>query len=249
MGGYVNRNIDNIQRGQRKIFDTPGNLIQIIATGKKFPAHGGGRVAHNESSVIRDREGGEDPFAVNRMETVNAQTSTNNNTATPVVADNPGSKYPFASVSLSDADLTAAITKVNELRGLLPLMPDLTPKERQRLSKLGTKSRGFALVAIETAKADPGVLPQSVSLDTLVAQNDLMEDISLVQTHVADVKSKLDDALYQIGNYIYGVSRVIYAVMKTDAAKAKLQEQKAAMKQLFLKKKKSQSEVVPEQEA
>jgi hypothetical protein len=65
MGGYVNRNIDNIQRGQRKIFDTPGNLIQIIATGKKFPAHGGGRAAHNESSVIRDREGGEDPFASN----------------------------------------------------------------------------------------------------------------------------------------------------------------------------------------
>ena len=38
-----------------------------------------------------------------------------NNTTTPVVADNPGSKYPFASVSLSDQDLTAIITKVNEL--------------------------------------------------------------------------------------------------------------------------------------
>ena len=234
--------------------------MQIIATGKKFPARGGGRVAHTEPSVIRNREGGEDPFAVNYMETVNAQTSTNgevataadtdNNTFTPVVADNPGSKYPFASVSLSDTDLAAIINKVNELKQLLPPMPDLTPKERQRLSKLGTKSRGFAQLAIETAKADPGVLPQSVSLGTLVAQNDLMEDISLIQTHVSDVKSKLDDALYQIGNYVYGVGRVIYAVMKTDAAKAKLQEQKAAMKQLFLKKKKkSQSEVDPEQEA
>ena len=183
-------------------------------------------------------------------EVATAADVTNQTSTTPVVADNPGSKYPFASVSLSDADLTAIINKVNELKQLLPPMPDLTPKERQRLSKLGTKSRGFAQLAIETAKADPGVLPQSVSLGTLVAQNDLMEDISLIQTHVSDVKSKLDDALYQIGNYVYSVGRVIYAVMKTDAAKAKLQEQKAAMKQLFLKKKKkSQSEVAPEQEA
>ena len=171
--------------------------------------------------------------------------------STPVVEDNPGSKYPFASISLSDADVTAIINKVSELKGLLPPMPDLTPKERQRLSKLGTKSRGFAQLAIETAKTDPGVLPQSVSLDSLLAQDDLMQHISLIQTHVTDVKSKLDDALYQIGNYIYGVSRVIYAVMKTDAAKAKLQEQKAAMKQLFLKtrKKKSQPEVAAEQKA
>ena len=161
--------------------------------------------------------------------------------STPVVEDNPGSKYPFASISLSDADVTAIINKVSELKGLLPPMPDLTPKERQRLSKLGTKSRGFAQLAVETAKTDPGVLPQSVSLDSLLAQDDLMQHISLIQTHVTDVKSKLDDALCQIGN----------AVMKTDAAKAKLQEQKAAMKQLFLKtrKKKSQPEVAAEQKA
>jgi len=160
-----------------------------------------------------------------------------NEATTPAVADNPGSKYPFASVTLSDADLAAILGKVNELKALLPAMPDLTPLERRRMSKLGTKTRGFADLALETAKADPGVLPQSISLDTFVAQDDLLQDLSLVQTHVTDVKSKLDDALFLIGNYIYGVSRVVYAVMKTDAAKAKLQEQKAAMKQRFAKSK------------
>lgn len=170
------------------------------------------------------------------MITTDAPTSTNSTTA-PAVVDNPGSKYPFASVSLSDGDLTAIITKVNELKGLLPLMPDLTPTERRRMSKLGSKSRGFADLAIETAKADPGVLPQSISLETLVAQDALLRDLSLVQTHVTDVKSKLDDALYQVGNYVFGASRVVYAVMKTDAAKAKLQEQKSAMKARFARKK------------
>jgi hypothetical protein len=77
-------------------------------------------------------------------------TAATNEASTPVVADNPGSKYPFASVSLSDGDLTAIITKVSELKGLLPLMPDLTPTERQRMSKLGNKSRAFADLALET---------------------------------------------------------------------------------------------------
>jgi len=159
------------------------------------------------------------------------------NGSTPVVEDNPGSKYAFASVTLSDEQLGSVINKVNELKGLLPPMPDLTPKERQRMAKLGTKTRGFTDLALETAKADPGVLPQSVSLGTFIAQDELLRDLSLVQTHVAGLKSKLDDALLQIGSHIYGVSRVIYAVMKTDAAKAKLQEQKAAMKQRFIKRK------------
>ena len=158
-------------------------------------------------------------------------------TSVTTVTDNPGTKYPFANVSFTDADLAAVLGKVNELKGLLPQMPDLTPVERQRMSKLGAKTRGFTDLALEAAKTDPGVLPQSITLDTFEAQDELLRDLSLVQTHVTDLKFKLDDALLLIGNYIYGVSRVVYTVMKTDAAKAKLQEQKAAMKQRFAKNK------------
>ena len=164
-------------------------------------------------------------------------TASSENNPTPTVGNNPGTKYPFASVTLSDEQLASVISKVNEVKGILPPMPDLTPKERQRMSKLGSKSRGFADLAIETAKADPGVLPQSISLDTFLAQDELLRDLSLVQTHVADLKSRLDDALLLVGNYIFGVSRTAYAVMKTDAAKAKLQEQKSAMRARFLRKK------------
>ena len=162
---------------------------------------------------------------------------TQNETATPVVADNTSTKYPFANVSFTNADLAAAINKVNELKGLLPLMPDLTPIERQRMSKLGIKTRGFVDLALEAAKADPGVLPQSISLDTFVTQDQLLRDLSLVQTHVTDLKFKLDDALLLAGNYIYGVSRTVYALAKTPAAQARLQEQQAAMKQRFAKNK------------
>jgi hypothetical protein len=84
------------------------------------------------------------------------------------------------------------------------------------------------------------VLPQSIPLESFVGQDELLRGLSLVQTHVSDLKSKLDDSLLLIGNHIYSVSRTVYAMMKTDAAKARLQEQKTLMKQRFVFKKTSQ---------
>lgn len=161
-----------------------------------------------------------------------------NAASTIVVEDNPGSKYPFASVSFTGEQLASTINTINQLKDILPLMPGLTPLERQRMSKLGSKTRGFADAALEAAKADPGILPQSISLDTFKAQDQLLRDISLVQTHVTQLKSKLDDALLLIGNWVYAASRTTYAVMKTDAAKAKLQEQRDLMRQRFAVRKK-----------
>lgn len=219
-------------------FDLVEDLLDITHVGRNYPQTSHNGPGASKETRLRSPEAKE---TRNRYIMIETPPLTNE-VVTPVVADNPGSKYPFASVSLTGADMAAILGKVNELKGLLPPMPDLTPLERRRMSKLGTKTRGFADLALETAKTDPGVLPQSISLDTFVAQDVLLHDLSLVQTHVTDLKFKLDDALFQIGNYIYGVSRVVYAVMKTDAAKARLQEQKAAMAQRFAKSR-SQSTV------
>jgi hypothetical protein len=157
----------------------------------------------------------------------------NSTASTSVVEDNPGSKYPFSAVSFTVEQLASTINTINQLKGILPPMPGLTPLERQRMSKLGSKSRGFTDAALEAAKTDPGILPQSISLDTFVSQDRLLRDLSLVQTHVTELKSRLDDALLLVGNYVFGVARTAYTLMKTDAAKAKLQEQKEVMRQRF----------------
>ena len=173
------------------------------------------------------------------------QTKASNIDTTTANADSnsTGGRYPFASVAITEAQLNTILKTLQQLRDSLPAMPDLTPSERKRISKLGTRSRGFANTAIEAAKADPGVLPQSISLQRLLSQEDLLSDMSLIQTHLADIKSKLDDSVLLIGNHIYSVCRTIYAVMKTDAAKAKMQEQQAVMKERFkVTRKKSQPE-------
>ena len=151
-----------------------------------------------------------------------------------------GNNYPFAGVTLTSGQLDSVIATIAQVRELLPPMHDLTPADRQRISKLGMRTRGFADAALEAAKADPGLLPQSIALGSFVSQDALLRDISLVQTHVTDLKSLLDDALLLVGNHVYSVSRTVYAMMKTDGGKARLQEQKALMKQRFASKKNSQ---------
>jgi hypothetical protein len=162
-------------------------------------------------------------------------------TTTLAVESTPsGTNYPFAGVTLTAGQLDSVIATIAQVRELLPAMHDLTPIDRQRISKLGMRTRGFADAALEAAKADPGLLPQSIALESFVSQDALLRDLSLVQTHVSDLKSLLDDALLLIGNHVYSVSRTVYAMMKTDGGKARLQEQKALMKQRFAFKKNSQ---------
>jgi len=79
-------------------------------------------------------------------------------------------------------------------------------------------------------------------LETLLAQDELMKNLSLIQAHLSDMKSKVDDALLVSGNWLFGATRSIYAVLKTPAACTRMPEQQDALKQRFARpaKKKDQ---------
>jgi hypothetical protein len=169
--------------------------------------------------------------------------SQTNTSTTEVIEQQPDAKYIFEGVNLSDEVVGQVITKINEAKALLPAMPNLTPLERRRMAKLGTKSLGFVQGAFEAAKKDPGVLPGSLSVATLNEQDQLYRSLSLIETHVADFNSKLGDALSLNGNWNYLAALSIYTMFKTPLAKAKMPEQQAYLRQRFARKKADQPEV------
>jgi hypothetical protein len=168
------------------------------------------------------------------------------NTTTPTAAStadtttNPATNYTFSGATLAPEQLDLAAQTLGQLQSILQPMPDLTPLERQRISKIGIRTRGFVDAALDAAKSDPDLLPRNIALSDFVAQDTLLRGLSLLQAQVADLKSRLDSATLLVGNQVYSVSRTVYALMKTDAAKAKMQAQKALMKQRFTAKKNSQ---------
>jgi hypothetical protein len=165
---------------------------------------------------------------------------------TGVIEKQPDSKYIFDGAVISPEVVSQVITKINEAKALLPNMPNLTSLERRRHAKLGTKSLGFVHGAFEAAKKDPGVLPGSLSVQSIKQQEDLYEALSLLEAHASDFNAKLGDALLMTGSFSYSVALSIYQMFKTPIAKAKMPEQQAFLRQRFArvaKKKADQPEV------
>jgi len=151
--------------------------------------------------------------------------------------------YAFARVTLTNEDVASIVETINNLQAKLPALPALTPLERKRMSKLGLKTRGFVDLAIESARKDEGVLPRAIELETLLAQDELLKNLSLIQAHLSDMKSKVDDALLVAGNWLFGATRGIYVVLKTPAACTRMPEQQDALKQRFARPAKKKDQV------
>jgi hypothetical protein len=164
-------------------------------------------------------------------------------TTTPpgVIETQPDPKHFFDGVTLGEEAAALVINKLNEVKALLPVLPNLTPLERRRKAKLGTKTRGFVEGAFETVRKDPGVLPASLSVGALDQQHQLYRSLSLIETHVADLAAKLSDGLLVSGNWNYQAALSIYAMFKTPLARAKMPDQQAFLRQRFARKKKGQS--------
>lgn len=69
----------------------------------------------------------------------------------------------------------------------------------------------------------------------------LLKNLSLIPTHLSDMKAKVDDSLLLIGNWVYGVSRSI-STMQPPAAGTLMPEQQQVLQQRFARstKKKTQ---------
>ena len=176
-----------------------------------------------------------------QTQTATTEPSVTSVTSAPVAERLPDSSYPFAGQALTEQQVAQAIDLINQAKAVLPPMPDLTGLQLRRLSRPGLKTQGFLQAALEAVKKDPGMLPQAVALDELLAQEQFYRDLSLIQTHLSDLKTKADTALALTGNYLYAVSRFVYtALNKTSLGKGKMTEHTAYMKERFALKKKGQ---------
>jgi hypothetical protein len=71
------------------------------------------------------------------------------------------------SASLTDANKTAILQKIADLRASLPVLVNLTPAERQQLPKLGGKTLGFDEKCASYMAQNPRLVPGFVDLAEL----------------------------------------------------------------------------------
>ena len=122
------------------------------------------------------------------------------------------------SVQLAAADKAAILTKIGEIKALLPFLINLTPKERQRLRKKGTKRAGYVDAVYNSLSSNPTVVPASFSMVEFTKDIEISKALQEILSTVSTLVEGIDDTILLAGNEEMTASDAGYDYLKRAAA-------------------------------
>ena len=133
-------------------------------------------------------------------------------------------------VSLPDEVLAQITGKIGEIEVLLsPYAHTLTPKERQKLLRMGDKSLAFVKKANEYARALPAIVPAYVDVQEFDTDLADTERLFALAQRLNILARQMDDTIFLAGSEAFEHALAIYESAKGAAARnvpgAKVAEQ------------------------
>jgi hypothetical protein len=125
--------------------------------------------------------------------------------------------YSNLSATLSDADKTAILTKINEITALLPFLLNLTPDERRGLQAMGDGNEPFITKAITYAEANPQFVPPYLNVAEFRKDVNLVIQITPILQALAQLMEGLRDTALAAGSEAFAESRVFYKSVQVAA--------------------------------
>lgn len=142
-------------------------------------------------------------------------------------------KQNLISLGLTDqqwTDLDTALTTVETLMGTFI---DLTPDQRQDITKMGDKSEAFCRQCITVLAQNPGVLPGNFNLAELQADLANLDKVRVRLTRLQQATEKADDTEMALGSDIMVGCLEGYAQLKVSGLGAGLDELRRQMRVRF----------------
>lgn len=121
------------------------------------------------------------------------------------------------SAALTEANKTAILQKITEIRALLPFLVNLTPDERQTLPKLGEKTLGFDEKCAGYMAANPKLVPGFVDVDELGKDRALRSPLAEVVRELDALTQSVDDTVTLVGHEIYMSELAFYQNVRQAA--------------------------------
>ncbi|MDR1227446.1 MAG: hypothetical protein LBK55_00225 [Azoarcus sp.] len=122
--------------------------------------------------------------------------------------------------SIPDDVLAQVGAKVGEIENLLsPYFHTLTPKERQKLTKMGDKSLAFVKKANEYAKTLPDIVPAYVEVNDFNTDLADTERLFAINRRFDILARQMDDTVFLAGSEAYEYALAIYNSAKDAAAR------------------------------
>ena len=117
-------------------------------------------------------------------------------------------------VTLTTEQVAAIMAALDALDTALPFIVSLTPEERQRLFRMGTRSEGFVREALTAAQQHPEHLPPSLEAAAMQRDLDLRDVLQPVLSRLGAIHTKVHDTWLLAGADAMQKATAVYRVLK-----------------------------------
>ena len=102
--------------------------------------------------------------------------------------------------TLSETDLEALKTKINDIKLLMPFLISLTVPERRSRFKMSNKRFDFVSQVINTCAAEPAVIPNWIDVKQLERDYTLSNQLLGIENLLQGILSDVKDTRMQLGS-------------------------------------------------
>jgi uncharacterized phage infection (PIP) family protein YhgE len=126
-------------------------------------------------------------------------------------------KQNIISTTLADPDKTAIITAIDDIEAKMRFMINLTPEERKRLRKMGSKSVDYVQQCHKGAINFPNIFPAIVNVGEFTKDMDLIATLQDIKQRLQSVEEAIDDTIMAAGSDAMKSADEVYRYLKQAA--------------------------------
>ena len=121
------------------------------------------------------------------------------------------------SATLNDADKTAVLEALAQVKEKMPFLINLTGKERHRSRKMGAKSVEYVNLSLQGSQTFGSLMPPSVDISEFTKDVTLVNQLLSVRMEVEALLEGIDDTMLAAGSDAMQYADLVYSYLKTGS--------------------------------
>jgi len=142
--------------------------------------------------------------------------------------------------TLSAAEIEDILVSLEAIRQKLSFLVGMTPVQRRRLAKMGSKSQTFVVKALDAATQYASLMPACLDIEEARRDLALFEALHPVLQSINQLKELVEDTQLLAGSEAYAAARVAYSSIKTVGKSQGLDEVVSDLGRQFQRTRKAQ---------
>ena len=121
------------------------------------------------------------------------------------------------SAVLNDADKTAVLEALAQVKDKMPFLINLTGQERKRSRKMGAKSVEYVNLSLRSSQTFGSLMPPSVDITEFAKDVSLINQLVVIRMELGALLERIDDTMTAAGADAMHFSDLVYSYLKTGA--------------------------------